>query len=242
MMKDPKYPNDPPSKKGEWRDYSPDIEFEDGELEALVAQAQERLAKEKSDREAIQGPPADPEQPTITPQSAVGRAGRPIFVNEEQLPPLPPQLQCPECTVENSIPEHLAEHLIQSHNYSLSTAWYATGQENERLYPRFRAPEGKFGVLGVDKTIPTGRIIATRSSLNEAIVAADDEAGSYPEISVHDDCGKELYVVIPERNGRTDEQKDTRKDNLIAPPAGESKDGAKSRRVIIATMPKFKAS
>jgi hypothetical protein len=162
-------------------------------------------------RPEIEGPPDD--------EPAIGV--------EEQLLRSRPQLQCPECAFENDNPEHLAEHLIQSHNYSLSTAWYAAGQENERLYPRFRAPEGAFSVLGVDKTVPTGRIIATCSSLDEAIVAADDEAGSYPEISVHDDSGKALYEIIPKPTG-------------VNRPTEESKDSAKSRRVIIVTMPKFR--
>jgi hypothetical protein len=148
-----------------------------------------------------------------------------ISGSEQQL--LPPQLQCPECAFENDNPENLAGHLIQSHSYSQSAAWYAAGQENERLYPRFRAPEGTFSVLGVDKTVPTGRIIATCSSLDEAIVAADDEAGSYPEISVHDDSGKALYEIIPKPAG-------------VDKPAEEDTDGVKPRRVIIATMPKFR--
>jgi hypothetical protein len=141
--------------------------------------------------------------------------------------PRPPQLQCPECPFENDDPAHLAGHLTQVHSYALSKAWFAAGQENERLYPRFRAPEGKFSVLGVDKTVPTGRIIATCSTLGEAIVAADDEAGSYPEISVHDDFGKSLYEIIPKPTG-------------VNRPTEKSKDSANSRRVIIATMPKFR--
>jgi hypothetical protein len=240
MMKDPKYPNDPPLKKGEWRDYSPDIEFEDGELEALVAQAEERLAKEKSDRESTQGCSADPGQPAITPQSSVGRARWPILGSEEQLPPSSPQLQCPECAFENDNPEHLAEHLIQSHKYSLSTAWYAAGQENERLYPRFRAPEGTFTVLGVDKSIPTGNVIASCITFNEAVLAADAAAGSYPEIYVYDDSGKERHKVVFKSHDEKEKLNNTREDKTVAKSSEASNGNSEPRKVIIVTMPKFK--
>jgi hypothetical protein len=146
------------------------------------------------------------------------------------------QLQCPECVFENDTPELLAKHLNQSHSYSPSAAWYAAGQENERLYPRFRAPEGEFSVIGVDKTIPTGRIIASCSSLDEAIVAADHEAGTYPEISVYDDSGKKLYEVIPQPTVENEVLRDAKDDKGVDMPIR----GTGSRRVIFATIPKFK--
>lgn len=165
---------------------------------------------------------------------------RTISGSKEQLLPPRPQLQCPECTFENDNPEHLSEHLIQAHRYSLSAAWFAAGQENERLYPRFRAPAGTFCVLGVNKTVPTGQIIATCTSLNEAIVAAVQEAGSYPEISIHDDSGKELYQVIPKPTDETQELRDAKEDKGVDNPTDKSKYGPEPRRVIIATMPTFK--
>jgi hypothetical protein len=144
----------------------------------------------------------------------VDAARRRIFGSEEELLPLPPQLQCPECAFGSDDPERLAEHLLGVHSYIISKAWFAVGQENERLYPRFRAPAGKFSVLGVDKARSRGGIIATCTSLDEAIAAADREAGSYPEISVNDDSCKELYVVIPKP---ADERKakSTTEDNTL---------------------------
>jgi len=115
----------------------------------------------------------------------------------KMLLPASPQLLCPECVFQDGDSDYLARHLIEVHGYEIPKAWFAAGQENERLYPRFKAPPGKFSVLGVDKTTPTGDIIATYTSLEEAIAAADHAAGSFSEISVNDDSCRELYVVIP---------------------------------------------
>jgi hypothetical protein len=120
---------------------------------------------------------------------------RNIFGREEEELPPRPQLQCPKCAFKNDNPEHLAQHLIEAHSYSISKAWFVAGQENERLYPRFRARAGKFSVTGVDKARSRGGIIATCNSLDEAILAADQAVGCYPEISIYDDSGKERYVA-----------------------------------------------
>jgi hypothetical protein len=127
----------------------------------------------------------------------VATAREAIFGCDKQLLPPRPQLQCPECAFGNDNPGHLAAHLVEVHSYSISTAWFAVGQEHERLYPRFRAPAGSFSVLGVDRVRSRGGIIAACTILKEAIATADLEAESYPEISVYDDSGNELYVVMP---------------------------------------------
>lgn len=111
------------------------------------------------------------------------------------IPPFP-ELSCPECAFKNKNPEVLADHLIQAHSYAASKAWYVAGQENERVYPRFRAPAGTFSVLGEDVTIPSGRVIATCATLQAAILAADDERSSQEKISIYDDSGKELNVLL----------------------------------------------
>jgi hypothetical protein len=49
---------------------------------------------------------------------------RKIFGGEEEELPPRPQLQCPKCAFKNDNPEHLAQHLIEAHSYSISKAWF----------------------------------------------------------------------------------------------------------------------
>lgn len=117
-------------------------------------------------------------------------------VSAKEVHPLPPrpQLECPECEFKSGNPDSLANHLIEIHSYNVSKAWLVAGEENERLYPKFRAPEGNFCVLGVNIAQSRGEIIATCADLKEAIAAAVRAAGTWPEIYVRDDSGKELYA------------------------------------------------
>jgi hypothetical protein len=163
-----------------------------------------------------------------------------IFGSKEQSSPPRPELQCPECAFGNESPEHLAKHLIESHNYSIKKAWFAVGQENERLYPRFRAPAGEFSVLGVDKAHSGGAIIATCTRLNDAIAAAVQEAESYPEISVHDDSGNELYVVLPKPTDETKKREDLKRNKTADKTTDKSKNKSKPRKIMIVTLPTHK--
>lgn len=124
----------------------------------------------------------------------VSNARRRMFGAGEQPLPPPPQLLCSKCDFHDDNPERLAGHFIHAHGYAIPAAWFEAGQENERLYPRLVAPAGQFTVLGVTAS-GRGSIIANCPSLEDAIYIADRNAGSFPEIFVHDDSGREVYKV-----------------------------------------------
>jgi hypothetical protein len=170
----------------------------------------------------------------------VDAARQTIFGNKEQSSPTPPALQCPECTFGDENPEHLAKHLIKSHRYKLKKAWFVAGQENERFYPRFRAPAGEFSALGVNKNPARASIIATCTALSDAIAAAVQEAESYAEISVHDDIGNELYVVLPKPTEEPKKRKHLKRNKTANKAIDKSKSKLKPRKMVIVTLPTFK--
>ena len=113
--------------------------------------------------------------------------------------PDPPKLECPMCKYLNEQPKELAQHLIALHCCPESEAWFLAGQENERLYPRFRAPNGKFSVLRVSQKVPFGEIIGHYSKPDDAISIASSEAKhSDCRIVVCDDAGREISATPDE--------------------------------------------
>jgi predicted kinase len=119
----------------------------------------------------------------------------PVFDSGPEPLPERPQLLCSKCDFQSHDPERLAEHLIDIHGQTISASWFEAGQENERLYPRLRAPVGKFIVLGIDSGHSSGNISETFASLDEAIALAHHVEGSFPEIAVYDDSGHERYKL-----------------------------------------------
>jgi predicted ABC-type ATPase len=64
--------------------------------------------------------------------------------------------------------------------------------------PAFKAPPGTFSVLGVDESAGKGGVRGEYNTLDQAKAVADREAGPYgryPETSVFDDKGQEVYKV-----------------------------------------------
>lgn len=122
----------------------------------------------------------------------------PVFDSGPKPLPERPQLLCSRCDFQNHNPQRLAEHLIDIHGQTITASWFEAGQENERLYPRLRAPVGEFIVLGTDSGRSRGNISETFASLDEAIAFAHHVKGSFPEITVYDDSGHERYNLASE--------------------------------------------
>jgi hypothetical protein len=113
--------------------------------------------------------------------------------NKDVRLPIPAKLQCPECPFGDDDPERFAAHLMQIHGQTEKAAWFAAGQEYERLYPRFRAPVGMCSVLGMDLGHKTGKVIGDCTSLAEAVKIADQLAGAYYEVSIVDEKGQVIH-------------------------------------------------
>ena|SRR5579863_3022550 len=89
--------------------------------------------------------------------------------------PYPPRplLECKRCDYRNENPDELTKHLMQAHGYGQPQARLEADAENERLYPKFKAPPGKFSVLWVDIARSRGGVIKHCDTLEEAKAVAD---------------------------------------------------------------------
>jgi hypothetical protein len=103
-------------------------------------------------------------------------------------------LECKRCDCRNEHPDQLTKYLRQAHGYSESEARLEADAENERLYPKFKAPPGKFSVLWVDIARSQGGVIKHCATPEEAKALADQDKW-YPQTFVFDGSGRELYAV-----------------------------------------------
>jgi uncharacterized membrane protein len=92
-------------------------------------------------------------------------------------------------------PNQLGMHLIRQHEYEEAKAWFVAGQENERLYPRYRAPKGMFTVLAVDLAHSRGEVVDHCKTPEQAIHLAYKIAARYQSVLVYDDAGNQFFTI-----------------------------------------------